>query len=70
MPNFVKISQSIAEVLQFFDFSRLPPPSWRLRRDTVPNFIKIAQFIAEILRFFLFFKTAVAAILNSGIHEI
>ena len=30
-PNFVKIGQSVAKMLRFFDFSRWrPPPSWNL----------------------------------------
>jgi len=56
MPNFVKIGQSVAKILRFFDFSRWrPSPSWifeimnfylltvsvELRRITVPNFVKI-----------------------------
>jgi len=29
VPNFVEIAQIAAEILRFFDFSRLPPPpSW------------------------------------------
>jgi len=69
MPNFVKIGQSVAKILRFFDFSRWrPPPSGIFeivnfyllpvsagpRRITVPNFVKITRSIAEILRFFEF----------------
>jgi len=69
MPNFVKIRQSVAKVLRFFDFSRWrPSPSWifdivnfymlmvsgGLSRITVPNFINIGRFVVEILRFFEF----------------
>jgi len=65
MPNFVKIGQSVAKILRFFDFS---PPSWIFkfmkfywltvswgpRLITVPNFVKIGRSVAEILRFFEF----------------
>jgi len=69
MPNSVKIDQSVAMVLRFFDFSRWRPSpsrifaivnfylltvSGRLRRITVPNCVKIGRFVAEILRFFEF----------------
>jgi len=71
MPNFVKIGQSVAKILRFFDFSRWrPPPSWIFefvnfylltvyrgpRRITVSNFIKISRSFAEILRFFEFLR--------------
>jgi len=67
--NFGKISRSLAEILQFFKFSRWPtPPScvfeiakfhWLLgsrgsRRISMPNIVKIGQSVAKILRFFLF----------------
>jgi len=66
-PNFVKISQSDAELLQFFDFSRWRPlPSWIFKILNfycqlqsggssciiVPNFVKIGQTVIEISRFF------------------
>jgi len=69
MPNFVKIGQSVAKILKFFDFSKWrPPPSWIFkyvkfywltvsggpRHITVPNFVTIGRYIAEILRFFEF----------------
>jgi len=56
-------------MLQFFEFSRWPPPSswifeiakfywlfgWRgLGRISVPNFVKIGQSVVKILRFFDF----------------
>jgi len=67
-PNFVKICQSVAKLLTFFDFSWWrPSPSWifeivnyyllisrGLRRITVPNFVKIGPSIAEMLLFFQF----------------
>jgi len=64
MPNFIKIDQSVANTLRFFDFSRWrPPPSWIIElanfywmtvsggsgRIIVPNFVKIGHSIAEIL---------------------
>ena len=73
VPNFVTIGRSVAEILQFFEFSRWPPPPswifeiakfyWLLgsrgtRRIFMPNFVKIGQSIAKILRFFRFFKMA------------
>jgi len=69
--NFVKIGESVAKILRFFDFSRWPPPpSWIVefanfywltvfgvpRRITIPNFIKIVRSIGEILQFFKFSK--------------
>jgi len=78
MPNFVKIGQSVAKILRFFDFSRWRmPPSWTVkftkfywltvsgghRRITVPNFVKIGGSIAEIKNFQMF-KMAAAAILD------
>ena len=69
MPNFVKIGQSVAKILRFFDFSRWrPSPSWMfeivnfymlavfggLSRITVPNIVKIGRFFAAILRLFEF----------------
>jgi len=69
MPSFVKIGQSVAKILRFFDFSRWrPSPSWIFEivnfylltvsgahsRITVPNFVKIGCSVAEILRFFEF----------------
>jgi len=67
VPNFVKIDQSVAKILRFFDFTRWQsPPSWIFkfgkcywltvsegpRRITVPNFVKIDRSVTEILRFF------------------
>jgi len=69
LSHAVKIGRSIAEMLQFFVFSRWPPPpswfveiakfywlfGWRgLRRIFVPNFVKIGQLVAKILRFLKF----------------
>ena len=66
MPNLVKIVQSVAKILRFFNFSKWrPPPSWIFEimnfylltvsggpsHITVPNFIKIGRSFAEILRF-------------------
>jgi len=68
---------SVVETLQFFEFSkRPPPPSWIFeiakfywllwqrgsRHISTPNFIKIGQSVAKILSFFRFFKMADAAI--------
>ena len=59
----------VAEILQFFKFSKWPPPpswifeivkfysllEWRWSRCiSVPNFVKIDQSVAKILRFFEF----------------
>jgi len=64
VPNFVKIGQSVAKILRFFDFTRWrPPTSWIFkfvkcywlavseghRRITVPNFVKTGCSVAEIL---------------------
>jgi len=69
MPNFIKIGQSVAKILRFFDFSRWrPPPSWIVeftkfywltvaggtRRITLPNFIKIGRSITKMLQFLNF----------------
>jgi len=69
MPNFVKIGQSVAKVLRFFDFSRWRPSpssifeivhfhlltvSGGLSRITVPNIVKIGHFFAVILWLFEF----------------
>jgi len=69
VPNFVQIDHSVAEILRFFVFSRLPPPpSWifkivkfywltgsrKFRRISLPNFVNISQSVANILRFFDF----------------
>jgi len=69
LSHAVKIGRSIAELLQFFVFSRWPPPPswifeiakfyWLLesrwsRCISVPNFVKIGQSVAKILRFFHF----------------
>jgi len=71
MPNFVKIGQSVAKILGFFDFSRWrPPPSCIFefvnfysltvsggpRRINIPNSVKSGRSVAEILRFFKFSK--------------
>jgi len=76
--NFVKIGQSVAKILRFFDFSRWRlPPYWIVefakfywltvsgghRRITIPNFVKIGRSIAEIENFQIF-KVATAAILD------
>jgi len=72
MPNFVKISQSVAKILRFFDFSRWRPPPYCIfeivnfclllvsagpRRITVPNIVEIGRSFAEILRFFEFSRS-------------
>jgi len=82
IPNFVKIGHSVAEILQFFEFLREPPPpswifdigkfywllGWRgSRRISMPNFVKIGQSVAKIFRFF---KMAAAVILNWWICKI
>jgi len=69
VPNFVKIGQSVAKILRFFDFTRWrPPPSWIFKfvkcywltvsewhkHITVPNLVKIGRSVAEILQFFEF----------------
>jgi len=79
VPNFVKIGRSVAEILQFFKFSRWPsPPSWIFeivkfywlfgsrgsRRISMPNFVKIGQSVAKILRFFHFSRWRQSAILD------
>ena len=71
IPNFVKISRSVTEILWFFEFSRwAPPQSWIFeiakfyllstsrvaRRISMPNFVKIGQSVAKILRFFDFLR--------------
>jgi len=76
---------SVVETLQFFEFSKWPPPPswifkiakfywllWRRgsRHISMPNFVKIGQSVAKILRFFRFFKMAAAAILDCRIHKI
>ena len=63
MPNFVKIGQSVAKILRFFDFSRWrPSPSWMfeivnfymlavfggLSRITVPNIVEIGRLSYHI----------------------
>jgi len=80
--NVVKISCFVVETLQFFEFSKWPPPPscifeiakfywllwWReSRRISVSNFVKIGQTVAKILRFF---RMAAAAILDCQIHKI
>jgi len=70
----------VAEILQFFKFSKWPPPpswifeilkfywllGWRgSRRISVPNFVKIGQSVAMILRFFDFSRWRPSAILDS-----
>jgi len=69
VPNFVKISRSIGEILRFFEFSRRPlPPSWIFeiaefywllgsigwRRISLQNFVKISQSVEKTLRYFDF----------------
>ena len=64
MPDFIKIGESVVNILRFFDFSRWwLPPSWIVEfvnfywlavsggpgRITVPNFVKIGPSVAEIL---------------------
>ena len=65
MPNFVKIGQTVAKILRFFDFSRWrPPPSWIIEivnfylltltggrsRINVPNFVKIGRSVGKIFK--------------------
>jgi len=67
--KFCRNGCSVAEILQFFEYSRWPtPPSWIFeiakfywlvewrgsRRISMPNFIKIGQPVANILSFFDF----------------
>ena len=69
MLNVVKICQSVAEILQVFEFSRWPLPPYLIfemrkfcwltgsrkpRLMSVPNFVKIGQSVAKILRVFNF----------------
>jgi len=76
MPNFVKIGQSVAKILRFFDFSRWRPPlSWIVEfakfywrtmfggaiRITVPNIVKIGFLLRRYCNFQIF-KMAAAAI--------
>jgi len=71
VPNSVKIGRSVAEILQFFEFLRWPPPPywifeiekfywllrWRgSRHISMPNFVKIGKSVAKILRFFHFLR--------------
>jgi len=66
MPNFAKINQSVAEILQFSSFSKWLPPSWifeivkfywltgsgGLRGITMPNFVNVSQSTVKLLQFF------------------
>jgi len=71
MPNFVKIGQAAAEILQFFDFSIMAAAAildfqkWKILRFVgcrrpicviMPNFVKIGQTVVEISRFNAFFQ--------------
>jgi len=65
---------SVMETLQFFEFSKWPPPPslifeiakfyWLLgrrgsRHISMPNFVKIGQLVAKILRFFSVFQDGI-----------
>jgi len=79
VPKFVKIGDSVAEILQFFEFSRWPPPPSRIfeitkfywlfgrgsRLISMPNSVKIGQSVVKILRFFDFLRWRPSAILDS-----
>jgi len=84
MPNSVKICQSFAKILRFFDFSRWRlPPSWIFksakfywltvsggpRLITVPNFVKLVVH-CENIAIFRIFKMSAAAILDFWNREI
>jgi len=84
MPNFVKIGQSVAKILRFFDLLRWRPPlSWIVKfakfywlmvfggaiRITVPNIVKIGFCWGDIA-IFKIFKMAAAAILDFWNREI
>jgi len=74
VPNFVKIGQSVAKILRFFNFSiwRAPPSAailyFRNREFfkciTAANFVKIGRHAADVLHFFGIFKMTAAAILD------
>jgi len=79
IPNSIKIGPSVAEILQFFEFSTWPPlPSCMfeiakfyllmgsrvLSRFSTPNFVKIGQSVAKILRFLDFLRWRLSAILD------
>jgi len=81
VPNFVKIGRSVTEILQFFKFSRWPPPpSWIFeiakfysllgsrvtRRISKPNFVKIGR---EDIKIFRLLKMVAAAIMDLRNHE-
>ena len=69
MPNFVKISQSVAKILRFLDFSRWRwPPSW-IVEFTKFHWLTVAgcqnwSFHCRDVAIFRFFKMTTAAILN------
>jgi len=82
MPNFVKIGQSFAKILRYFDFSRWRlPSSWIVEfakfywltvfgggiRITVPDFIKIIFFCCRDIAIF---KMAAGTILDFLNREI
>jgi len=70
MPNFIKIGQSVANILRFFfDFSRWRPPpfcifeiakfysllGWRWsKRISAPNFVEISHGYEDITFFSIF----------------
>jgi len=73
MSSKLVVCCAVVETLQFFEFSKWPPPSswiieiakyYRLlwqresRHISMPNFVKIGQSVAKILRVFRFFKMA------------
>jgi len=78
MPNLVKIGQSVAKILRFFDFSRWRlPPSWIVKFTKfywlsvsggpifiiIRNFVKIGCSVAETA-IFRIFKLVAAAVLD------
>ena len=79
VPNFLVIGPTVAEIRQFFDFSRWQSPlPWILKFLKVltvgrlkglncvalPNLVKIGQTAARYMAIFRFFKVAAAAILG------
>ena len=79
MQNFVKIGQTVEEILRFYRFPKWrSPPSWIFKNSnfywlirladpicvSLPNFIKIGQSVAEIWRIFDFSRWHPSAILN------
>ena len=81
MPNFIKIGQSVAEILVFFQIFKMAiylfkvvKFYWltrvhRARHTTVPNSVKIGQSVVEMLQFFFFFKVSCHLAFVWGISE-